>query len=105
MTHLPLQRLEGFYWVARHGGYARAARKFPYPISQPGVHQQVRKLEGELGGSLFERAGKDQVVLTAAGRVLFEVVAPFLEKLPGVVQSIRTREYGGVLRIHAPGLI
>lgn len=39
-----LQRLEGFYWVARIGGYARAARAFPYPITQPGVHQQVRRL-------------------------------------------------------------
>jgi len=40
-----IHRLEGFYWVARTGGYASAARAFPYPISQPGVHQQVKKLE------------------------------------------------------------
>ena len=35
---IQLQRLEGFYWVARCEGYARAARSFPYPITQPGVH-------------------------------------------------------------------
>ncbi|MDX2010730.1 MAG: LysR family transcriptional regulator, partial [Myxococcaceae bacterium] len=56
-----LQRLEGFYWVARQQGYARAARAFPYPITQPGVHQQVRRLEDELGVKLFERVGKDRV--------------------------------------------
>jgi DNA-binding transcriptional LysR family regulator len=35
--------------VARTEGYARAARAFPYPITEPGVHQQVKRLEGELG--------------------------------------------------------
>ena len=53
-----LQRIEGFYWVAKTEGYARAARAFPYPITQPGVHQQVRRLEEELGVKLFERVGK-----------------------------------------------
>src|SRR5207248_180584 len=46
---IQLGRLEGFYRVARAEGYARAAREFPYPITQPGVYQQVRKLEGALG--------------------------------------------------------
>jgi len=42
---MQIARLEGFYWVARTGGYAAAARAFPYPLSQPAVFQQVRKLE------------------------------------------------------------
>jgi DNA-binding transcriptional LysR family regulator len=103
--HLQIQRLEGFYRVARAGGYARAARSFPYPITQPGVHQQVRKLEGELGCVLFTRAAKDQVILTAAGRVLLEFVTPFFEGLPAVVRSLRSRSHGGTLRIHAAGLV
>jgi DNA-binding transcriptional LysR family regulator len=104
-THVQLQRLEGFYWVARAGGYARAARSFPYPISQPGVHQQVRKLEAELGCTLFTRSAKDQVILTAAGRVLFEFVTPLFEGLPAVVRSLRSGQHGGTLRIHAAGLV
>ncbi|MCA9321778.1 MAG: LysR family transcriptional regulator, partial [Planctomycetes bacterium] len=44
-----IHRFEGFYWVALTGGYARAARAFPYPITQPAVHQQVKRLEAELG--------------------------------------------------------
>jgi DNA-binding transcriptional LysR family regulator len=100
---IQLQRLEGFYWVARCEGYARAARSFPYPITQPGVHQQVKRLESELGVRLFERVGKDRVILTPEGRTLYAYVAPFLEGLPGMARSLRSGEVGGRLRIHASG--
>src|SRR5512140_33247 len=100
---IQLQRLEGFYWVARCEGYARAARSFPYPITQPGVHQQVKRLEAEVGVPLFERVGKDRVILTPQGRALYEYVAPFLEGLPAVERSLRSSEVGGRLRIHASG--
>lgn len=97
---IQLQRLEGFYWVARTGGYASAARAFPYPITQPAVHQQVKKLEAEIGATLLERVGKERMVLTPAGRRLYEVVQPFYEMLPGVVRSLREGKYGGELHIH-----
>ena len=100
---IQLQRLEGFYWVARCEGYARAARAFPYPITQPGVHQQVKRLEAELGVKLFERVGKDRVVLTPQGRVLYDTVAPFYEGLPALERALRAGEVGGRLRIHASG--
>ncbi|MBZ4420751.1 LysR family transcriptional regulator [Myxococcus sp. RHSTA-1-4] len=100
---IQLQRLEGFYRVARAEGYARAARSFPYPITQPGVHQQVKRLEDEVGVPLFERVGKDRVVLTPEGRALYAHVAPFLEGLDAVVQSLRKGEVGGTLRVHASG--
>jgi DNA-binding transcriptional LysR family regulator len=102
---IQLQRLEGFYWVARCEGYARAARSFPYPITQPGVHQQVKRLEAELGVRLFERVGKDRVILTPQGRALYGYVAPFLEGLPAVARSLLSGEVGGRLRIHASGLM
>src|SRR5687767_3134975 len=100
---IQLQRLEGFYWVARYEGYARAARSFPYPITQPGIHQQVKRLEAELGVRLFERVGKDRVILTPEGRALYDYVAPFLEGLGAVARSLRSGEVGGRLRIHASG--
>lgn len=99
-----LHRLEGFYWVARAGGYAAAARAFPYPITQPAVHQQVKKLEAELGVTLFERVGKDGVQLSAAGRRLLEFVGPFFEGLPGVVRGLQGGDYAGALTIHAAPL-
>lgn len=102
---IQLARLEGFYWVGRTSGYSRAARAFPYPITQPGVHQQVRKLETELGLRLFERAGHDRVRLTAAGQALYDFAAPFFEQLPAMVRAMRAGDFGGTLRIHAPGHI
>jgi len=102
---IQLHRLEGFYWVARTQGYARAARAFPYPITQPAVHQQVKKLEGDLAATLFERIGKDRMVLTPAGQRLYEFVRPFYEGLPGVLRSVREGAYGGELRIRTAALI
>ena len=99
-----IQRLEGFYWVARTGGYARAARSFPYPITQPAVHQQVKKLERELRTTLFERVSKDRMQLTPAGERLYRFVQPFFEGLQGVVRSLREGTYGGELRVATAGL-
>lgn len=98
-----LQRLEGFYWVARHQGYARAARAFPYPITQPGVHQQVRRLEDELGVKLFERVGKDKVVLTPRGQLLFDGFAPFYEQLTSLEARVKGGVVGGTLKLFAAG--
>lgn len=94
-------RLEGFYWVAKTRGYSKAARAFPYPISQPGVFQQVRRLETDLGVKLFERVSKDKVVLTAQGQRLFDAVAPFLERLPALEAELRGQTLGGRLTVHA----
>lgn len=102
---IQLHRFEGFYWVAKVGGYARAARAFPYPITQPAVHQQVSKLEAELGQELFERVGKDKMRLTAAGERLFRFVAPFFEGLPSVVRAVKAGDYGGTLVIHAAPML
>jgi DNA-binding transcriptional LysR family regulator len=101
---IQLHRLEGFYRVALHHGYAAAARAFPYPISQPAVYQQVRKLEEELGTRLFERAGRDRVEPTAAGRRLLAFCAPFFEQLPAVARAVASRAPGGVLRVEAAAL-
>jgi DNA-binding transcriptional LysR family regulator len=100
-----MQRLEGFYWVGETGGYARAARAFPYPITQPAVHQQVKKLERELDVTLFERVGKDRMQLTPAGVHLHRFIAPFFRDLPAVARAVQTGTYGGKLSIHAEPLL
>lgn len=100
-----LQRLEGFYWVARCGGYARAARSFPYPITAAGLHQQVRRLEAELGVRLFERTGRERLIRTASGSRLYEHVAPFLEQLPALIGQLSSGELRGRIRVRAPAQI
>jgi DNA-binding transcriptional LysR family regulator len=102
---MQLHRLEGFYWVARTGGYARAARAFPYPLTQPAVYQQVRKLEEELGTRLFARTGGNQIELTDAGRQLYGFAAPFFDRLPAVVRAVQTGAFGTELRIGAEALV
>jgi len=102
---IQLHRLEGFYWGARTGGYARAARAFPYPITQPAVHQQVKKLEADLEVTLFERVAKDRMALTPAGDRLYGFVRPFFEGLPGLVRSLREGDYGGELTIRTAALL
>ncbi|MBL9077448.1 MAG: LysR family transcriptional regulator [Planctomycetes bacterium] len=102
---IDLHRLAGFHLVATQGGYARAARAAPYPITQPALHQQVRKLEQEVGLQLLERVGKDQMRPTPAGAHLLAFVGPFLRDLPHVVQSLRTGEFDGRLSIHAESLL
>jgi DNA-binding transcriptional LysR family regulator len=102
---MQIARLEGFYWVARTGGYAAAARAFPYPLTQPAVFQQVRKLENELGVRLFERVGKAEVRLTAPGRQLYAHAAPFFEQLPAVERALKGATPARELRLAAEALI
>ena len=86
---IQIHRLEGFYWVVKAGGYSKAARAFPYPITQPAVHQQVKKLEDELGITLLERIGKDYMKPSPAGRMLFEFVRPFFEGLDAILRAVK----------------
>ena len=102
---IQLHRLEGFHWVVRAEGYARAARAIPYPITQPALHQQVKKLERELGVALVERVGKDRVQPTPAGRVLHRFVAPFFDGLPAVVRAVRASEEAGELVVYSEPLL
>lgn len=102
---IDLSRLAVLHLVATHGGYARAARAAPYPITQPALHQQVRKLEQELGLQLLERLGKDRMHPTPAGARLLEFAGPFFRDLPAVVRSLRAGTYAGPLAIQADSLL
>ena len=69
---IDLHRLAGFHLVATSGGYAKAARAAAYPITQPALHQQVKKLEAEVGVELLMRVGKDTMQPTPAGQRLLD---------------------------------
>ena len=60
--------LRVFHAVAKHGGYARAAREELF-ISQPAVSKHVQALEEEVGAKLFCRVGK-RLELTEAGALV-----------------------------------
>lgn len=83
-----LHQLEGFFHVATQGGFARAAAAMPYPITEPALHQQVRKLERALGAALLVRGPQRRMVTTAEGRALLEFVTPYFERLPRVLRDL-----------------
>lgn len=91
-----LHQLEGFFYTGLTGGYTRAAQAMPYPISEPAVYQQVRKLEKTLGVSLVETVQGRRVALTPEGRSLHEFVAPFFRGLPDALERARRSEAGRV---------
>src|SRR5215831_580003 len=64
---MDLFQLEVFLMVAREGSFSRAAEKLYR--TQPAVSQAIRKLEQELGESLFDRSSRDGA-MTDAGLML-----------------------------------
>ena len=88
MPGIRLHQLEGFFHVARSGGYTKAAQAFSYPIGQPAIYQQVRGLQQDLGLTLVIQAGPRRTELTAEGRALYEFLAPFFDGLPRVLERI-----------------
>ena len=89
-----LHQLEGFFHVALQEGFTRAAERFPYPITEPALHQQVRKLERALEVKLLVKGPKRRMVLTPPGRALFRFVRPYFERLPGVLRGVAGGELG-----------
>ncbi len=107
---LNLHHLELFYYVVKHEGIVPACRHIPYGIQQPAVSAQIIRLEEELGTSLFRRR---PFQLTAAGRELYDYLAPFFGNLPQLearlrgeaVQTLRLAGLSEVMRDHAPELL
>ncbi|MDO4282054.1 MAG: LysR family transcriptional regulator [Clostridia bacterium] len=68
MNNISFDLYNLFYVVASAGSISRAAEELY--ISQPAVTQSIRKLEMQLGGTLFYRVPKG-VVLTEEGKKLY----------------------------------
>jgi DNA-binding transcriptional LysR family regulator len=79
---MEISQLEVFLAVAREGGFSRAAEKLYR--TQSAVSQAIRKLETEIGESLFDRSTRDGV-MTDAGRVLQE----YAERLLNLRENAR----------------
>lgn len=67
-----------FYIVAKEGSISKAANILF--ISQPAITFQIKKLEEQLGVSLFTRT-KHGMILTDEGKVLFEYVKNGIENI------------------------
>lgn len=98
-----LKRLAVFAAVAEGGGFTAAAGRLGSTKAM--VSAQVRRLEAELGATLFVRTTR-RVSLTEAGRQLFEESAPLLRELEAVLDRAGGGSGGalrGTLRLTVPG--
>ncbi|KOO37121.1 LysR family transcriptional regulator [Priestia koreensis] len=77
--------LESFWITADTRSLSKASEQLH--MSQPALSKQMRKLEEELGASLFKRTSSG-VELTKAGEILYKEVQPLLQKLQSIQREI-----------------
>lgn len=90
--------MQAFYAIVQEGNISHAAERLG--IAQPALSRQMKRLEGSLGVSLFER-GSRRIKLTEAGRLLSSRVEHILGLVDGTVREITDIGEGvaGTLRI------
>jgi len=96
-----LDRLKVFYHVFSQSSIVAASKALH--VSQSAVSQAIQKLEMEVNSPLFIRLHK-QLVPTAAGERLYEIVKPFMLTLDIYLKDLDRRKDhpAGELRIGAP---
>ena len=75
MVNLELYRV--FYTVAKCGSLTKAAEELF--ISQPAVSQEIKQLESQLGGQLFNRTRKGMELSETGGKQIFPLVEQALK--------------------------
>ncbi len=91
-----LRALRTFCAAARHTSFKVAAEELF--VTASAVSHQVKSLEEELGIELFDRTNRG-LVLTEAGKVLFDDVNPLILELDRVTSRFRKRIKRQTLRI------
>ena len=74
--NIDLELYKVFYAVAKHKHMTKASEELH--ISQPAISQSIKKLEDQLGGTLFLRSNKG-MELTEEGKMFYEYVKGALE--------------------------
>lgn len=82
---ITLRQMQYAAALAETGHFGRAAERCH--VTQPGLSQQIRQLEGLCGGPLFDRLGK-AVRLTPLGREFVERARPILEQTEGLMSFV-----------------
>jgi LysR family glycine cleavage system transcriptional activator len=91
----PLHALRAFEAVARHGGVSRAGSELL--ITQSAVSHHIRRLERELGATLFVRGARG-MSLTPEGARYFEVVGQAFALIAEGTAAVR-KKADGVVRV------
>lgn len=80
-----VNQLRVFYLAARHKSMTKAANILY--VSTPAVTMQIKKLEGWLGFSVFERS-QNEIRLTERGQRLYTAVEPIFNNLDDIERYI-----------------
>ena len=94
---MELKELRNFMQVARAGSVSRAAEELR--LAQPALSRQIKKLEHELGVSLFTRHGRG-VRLSAAGSLLLEraeAIAQLVHQTSEEIKDDRSPQRGRIV--------
>lgn len=89
---MKIHQLEYFIAIVETGSFSRAAERCS--VAQPSLSQQIKKLESEIGQSLFDRIGRS-VVLTNAGRMLIPKARSILEEIQGIRMDFQDTSLAG----------
>ena len=89
MANLTLKQLRYFEALSQHGHFGRAAASCA--ISQPALSVQIKEMESELGGALFER-GAREVRLTPLGDAIAARVRDVLSRVDEIGDFARTAQ-------------
>lgn len=81
-----LRRLRVFLAVVDHGGVGEAARALG--VSQPAVSAQIKKLETDLGLSLFRRSGR-RLITNQHGQDICDIFRSGLGQLNTTLNAVR----------------
>lgn len=83
---MELVQLKYFVAIADTLSFTKAAASFP--ISQPALSYQIKRLEEELGSRLFERQGR-KIALTPSGELLLPLAQNLLSRANEAVRVVR----------------
>jgi len=97
-TGMELHQLQCFIAVIEEGGFNRATTRLH--ITQPALSYQIKRLEEELGVSLFHRRPRG-ISPTEAGRVLLQNAQEVIESVRRARRAVevRSKGAGGEIRI------
>jgi DNA-binding transcriptional LysR family regulator len=99
IRHLSTDALRTMVALADHASFALAAASMH--VTQAATSQQVKKLEEQLGLSLFSRSGR-RMLLTEAGLLLVSHARKILAAQQEAVMELQGHKAEGILRLGVP---
>lgn len=82
---MEMLQLRYFYESAKYGSFTKTAQK--YMVPQTSVSAAIKRLETELGTSLFNRAS-NKIELNANGQLMLETLEDVFKKLDNAVRQV-----------------